>query len=166
MASKERANVQTGLSDLLGNVIKRDQATGGRGETDISKNDINTSVTVLDNTENKTNVQYDKNTLTQDDGNTETQVIKRERKKKPTDERPTLERRIEEAQALSETSTMTMTLRIPAGLNDWLDEYVHGSWPDKIKKQQLVTEALMLLYARRGKPKEEILSTELLSEKP
>ena len=38
--------------------------------------------------------------------------------------------------------------------------------PDKVKKQQLVTEALMLLYARRGKPKEEILPTELLPEKP
>jgi hypothetical protein len=164
VANKDRATVQTGLSDILGSVIKRDQAVGGRGEVELSKDEVNTSVSVLYNTDNKTNVQYNNNTLTQHDTTTETQVIKRERKKKPADERPVLEKRIEEAQALSETSTTTMTLRIPAGLNDWLDEYVHGSWPDKVKKQQLVTEALMLLYARRGKPKEEIIPTELLSE--
>jgi hypothetical protein len=166
VANKDRATVQTGLSDILGNVIKRDQAAGGRTEVEPSKDDINTSVNVLDNTDNKTSVQYDNNTLTQSDIITETQVIKRDRKRKLTDERPPLERRIEEAKDLSDTSTTTVTLRIPAGFNDWLDEYVHGSWPDKIKKQQLVTEALMLLYARRGKPKEEILHTELLEDKP
>ena len=151
MASKERAAVETGLDDILGNVIKRDRAQAGRRDTPES---INTSVTVLDNTENKTNVQSGNNTVTQ--------VIKQERRKKAPEGRSLLERRVEEAKALSETATTTMTLRIPAGLNEWLDEYVHGSWPEKIKKQQLVTEALLLLYARRGKPKEEILPTEFL----
>jgi hypothetical protein len=168
VASKDRAAVESGLSDLLGNVIKKDREQAGRGEAPKpgeSPDQINTSVTVLDNTDNKTSTQTHNNTDTQYDNNTETQVIKPPRKKRPAEERPTLERRFEEAKALAETSTTTMTLRIPAGLNAWLDEYVHGSWPDKVKKQQLVTEALMLLYARRGKPKEEILPTELLEEK-
>jgi hypothetical protein len=49
-------------------------------------------------------------------------------------------------------------------MNDWLDTYVHGAWPEKVKKQELVVEGLRLLIARRGKPKEEIISTELLPE--
>ena len=72
--------------------------------------------------------------------------------------------RVEAAQDLAQTPTMTVTLRIPHGLNDWLDEYVHGSWPQKIKKQELVIEALRLLYARRGRAKEELVETELLGE--
>ena len=170
MASKDRAAVESGLSDLLGNVIKKDREQGGRGEApklpDPQPDHSNTSVTVLENTSDSTNVQAHNNTETQNDNNTETQVIKPTRKKRETDGRSLLERRVEEAKALAETGTTTMTLRIPAGLNDWLDEYIHGSWPDKVKKQQLVTEALQLLYARRGKPKEEIFPTELLSEKP
>lgn len=167
MANKDRVAVENGLSDILGNVIKRDRETAGRsdGQPVTKPGESNTSVTVIDNTSDNTNVQSDNNTLTQNDKNTATPVIKRERKKAPTDERSLLEKRREEAKTLAETSTTTMTLRIPAGLNDWLDEYVHGSWPDRIKKQQLVTEALMLLYARRGKPKEEIVPTELLEDK-
>ena len=59
---------------------------------------------------------------------------------------------------------MTVTLRIPHALNEWLDEYVHRSWPQRVRKQELVTEALKLLYARRGRAGEDILSTPLLGE--
>ena len=74
--------------------------------------------------------------------------------------------RVETAQEMAESSTMTVTLRIPQEFNAWLDEYVHGSWPHKVRKQELVTEALKMLYARRGRPKEEIISTPLLGEEP
>ncbi len=76
----------------------------------------------------------------------------------------TVERRVGEAEALSETPTMTVTLRIPQGFNEWLDGYVHGSWPQRIRKQELVVEALRLIYARRGKAGEEIIATPLLGE--
>jgi len=72
--------------------------------------------------------------------------------------------RIETAQEMAETSTMTVTLRIPQAFNEWLDEYVHRSWPQKVRKQELVTEALKLLYARRGRAGEDIMSTPLLGE--
>jgi hypothetical protein len=57
-----------------------------------------------------------------------------------------------------------VTLRVPRELNEWLDEYVHRSWPQRIRKQALVIEALRLLYARRGQWGEPVLLTELLEE--
>ena len=72
--------------------------------------------------------------------------------------------RVEAAQEMAETSTMTVTLRIPQGFNEWLDEYVHRSWPQKVRKQELVIEALKLLYARRGRAGEEVVPTVLLGE--
>jgi hypothetical protein len=68
-----------------------------------------------------------------------------------------LEKRLALADELSKTPTTTVTLRLPAGLNQWLDGYVHGAWPSKVKKQELVVEALRLLIARRGGPGEEVI---------
>ena len=59
---------------------------------------------------------------------------------------------------------MTVTLRLPQELNDWLDEYVHENWRDRVKKQQLVIEALQMLVARRGQAGDEVIPTELLGE--
>lgn len=75
-----------------------------------------------------------------------------------------LSERVEEAVELAATQTITVTLRIPQGFNDWLDGYVHGAWPEKIRKQELVVEGLMLAYARRGLAGEEIIGTALLGE--
>ena len=72
--------------------------------------------------------------------------------------------RVEEAGELAATPTITVTLRIPQGFNEWLDGYVHGSWPEKIRKQELVVEGLMLAYARRGHAGEEVIGTALLGE--
>ena len=58
--------------------------------------------------------------------------------------------------------TATVTLRLPRELNAWLDEYIHRAWPERVHKQALVTEALQLLFARRGRPGEPLLETELL----
>lgn len=170
MANKDRAAVESGISDILGSVIQSDRRRSGRGEespVSLPEKDIMTSPTVITEEDNKTVGLYDNNTLTHSDTMTDKpqgSPRKRQLKQEPKDDRSLLERRIEEAQDLAETSTTTVTLRIPHGLNDWLDEYVHGSWPEKVKKQQLVTEALQLLFARRGKPKEEILPTELMPE--
>jgi hypothetical protein len=60
--------------------------------------------------------------------------------------------------------TTTVTLRIPRELNDWLDEYIHRAWPEKVRKQDLVSEGLRLAFARRGRPGEPILPTALLPE--
>lgn len=72
-------------------------------------------------------------------------------------------RRVEEARRLATSATTTVTLRVPRGLNEWLDEYVHRSWPVRVRKQELVAEALRLLFARRGRAGEPVLATELLS---
>jgi hypothetical protein len=74
-----------------------------------------------------------------------------------------LHARREAARHLSVGPTATVTLRLPHGLHRWLDEYVHRSWPAKVRKQELVTEALKLLYAVRGRPGEPVLETDLLS---
>src|SRR4051812_11137073 len=94
---------------------------------------------VLTEAGNKTIGHYDNNTITQQDGGMEKKAApppssrKRALKQAPppshepaarVDERPLLERRIEEALALADSATTTVTLRIPHALNDWLDEYV------------------------------------------
>lgn len=75
-----------------------------------------------------------------------------------------LDQRIKRAKEMSNSRTMTVTLRLPQEMNDWLDEYVHENWRDRVKKQQLVVEALQMLIARRGQAGEEVLPTELLGE--
>lgn len=72
--------------------------------------------------------------------------------------------RREEAARMASSSTVTITFRIPHELNDWLDAYVHSSWPKRVRKQELVAEALRLLIARRGQAGELILPTELLPD--
>jgi hypothetical protein len=76
-----------------------------------------------------------------------------------------LAQRVHESQAMAEGQTMTVTLRIPVAMNRWLDEYVHRAWPEKVRKQELVVEALQLLFARRGRPGEPLIETELLGDK-
>jgi hypothetical protein len=76
-----------------------------------------------------------------------------------------LEKRLALADELARTPTTTVTLRLPAGLNQWLDGYVHGAWPARVRKQELVVEALRLLIARRGGPGEDSFSTDLLAER-
>jgi hypothetical protein len=80
------------------------------------------------------------------------------------DRKDLLEVRISDAQRMARSPTTTVTLRLPRELNDWLDEYVHRSWPQRVRKQELVGEALRLLYARRGRQGEAILDSELLEE--
>jgi hypothetical protein len=72
--------------------------------------------------------------------------------------------RIAEARRLAATPTTTVTLQLPRGLNNWLDEYVHRAWPERVRKQELVAEALRMLLARRGRPGEPVLDTDLLPE--
>jgi hypothetical protein len=72
--------------------------------------------------------------------------------------------RVALARELAASPTVTVTLRIPARLNEWLDGYVHGAWPKKVRKQELVAEGLRLLVARRGGPGEACLSTDLIDE--
>lgn len=73
-------------------------------------------------------------------------------------------RRVSEATRMAESPTTTVTLRLPHELNDWLDEYVHRAWPERVRKQELVIEALRILFARRGRPGEPVLETELIPE--
>ena len=65
---------------------------------------------------------------------------------------------------MAESAATTVTLRLPRELNDWLDEYVHRAWPERVRKQELVIEGLRMLFARRGRPGEPILPTGLLPE--
>jgi hypothetical protein len=49
-------------------------------------------------------------------------------------------------------------------MNEWLDAYVHEAWPSKLRKQELVAEALRLLVARRGGPGEPCIAAALLGD--
>lgn len=66
--------------------------------------------------------------------------------------RALLAERLQEVDSKSKSKTTTVTLRIPVELNDWLDEYRHLSYPQRIEKQALVVEGLRLLYMARGQP--------------
>ena len=121
--------------------------------------------------DNKTNVQYDNQTSNKTIGQTDKhsqdapeppdRATKKRAARKP-DSQSLLEKRLHDATKMAKSPTITVTLRIPQELNTWLDEYVHLAWPDKLRKQELVVEALKILYARRGRPGEEVVETELL----
>jgi hypothetical protein len=161
------------------------EAVGEKGNS--ATDDIMTSHTVIGQYDNMTNKQGDNNADMQSDnrtiGQTDKQAspsvvgqpelsaahprvaVRREGKRKQ--ERETgdlLEGRISEAERMAESGTTTVTLRIPRELNDWLDEYVHRAWPERVRKQELVIEGLRLLFARRGRPGEPVLQTPLLPE--
>jgi hypothetical protein len=89
---------------------------------------------------------------------------RREARKKPASPREPaglLARRVAEGRLMAESPTTTVTLRLPRDLNAWLDEYIHRAWPERVHKQDLVIEALRILFARRGRPGEQVLETEL-----
>jgi hypothetical protein len=86
------------------------------------------------------------------------------KRKNSTEPNHLLTARITEGRRLADTPTTTVTLRLPRGLNDWLDEYVHRAWPERVRKQELVAEALRMLLVRRGRPGEPVLDTEFLRE--
>src|SRR4051794_39430489 len=77
-----------------------------------------------------------------------------------------LEKRIALARELAASPTTTVTLRVPMGLNEWLDAYLHAAWPQKVRKQERVTEALRLLIARRGAAEDGVLATDLVGDCP
>jgi len=166
-------------TDLLGSVIRRDRRVAGRALPAPSEQDTMTSHAVIG--------QYDKQTSTQPDHRTSGQAGKQANpvavEQADAAERPGAgattregsrpqergtgdlqKARVAEAKRMAESPTTTVTLRIPRELNDWLDEYIHRAWPEKIRKQELVSEGLRLVFARRGRPGEPILPTALLPE--
>jgi hypothetical protein len=63
---------------------------------------------------------------------------------------------------MASSATVTVTLRIPAAFNEWLDEYRHLSYPQRVGKQDLVVESLTLCFIRRGRPGEKILGADMV----
>lgn len=166
--------------DLLANVIRSDRRRAGRALPETPEQDTMTGHAVSG--------QYDRQTSTQPDHKTGGQAGKpaspvavgqadtaAERLRAGTGKQEgrgqpqssagdLLDGRIAEARRMAESPTTTVTLRIPRELNDWLDEYIHRAWPAKVRKQDLVSEGLRLVFARRGRPGEPILPTTLLPE--
>ncbi|MCC6485539.1 MAG: hypothetical protein IT209_11890 [Armatimonadetes bacterium] len=187
MAKKDRDAVNRGLeevlrgADILGNVISRDRERYRTPGTDSEtapepvtnqEYDNNTSNIVIQSydtqdiqhTDTQTHTQTDKQAIRQ----TKTPTARSERKTQtrakdqPAD--AALDRRLALASQIAKGPTTTITLRIPAQMNEWLDEYVHKAWPAKVKKQDLVIEALRMLVARRGAAGEDPIPTKLLPE--
>jgi hypothetical protein len=183
MPNRDRKTVDQELSqilggsdatDLLGSVIRSDRRKAGRAAP-AADHDTMTSQPVIK--------QYDKLASTQPDQRTSGEAGKPVSPEAAATERPgantarregrrqqangandLLEGRAAEARRMAESPTTTVTLRIPRELNDWLDEYIHRAWPEKVRKQDLVSEGLRLVFARRGRPGEPILPTTLLPE--
>jgi hypothetical protein len=97
--------------------------------------------------------------------NVKAETAKRPLPRSDAGRKKTLEKRLALADELANTPTTTLTLRLPVGMNQWLDAYVHGVWQTKVRKQELVIEAMRLLIARRGAPNEDVLATDFLAEK-
>jgi len=169
MPKRDRADVSQGLSqilggsdatDLLGSVIQSDRRRTGRAAEEDSlgaTSEVRTSEPPDTMTSHTVSVQYDSKTISQSDHRTSGRNLEQ-------DTGDLLNRRVAEAKLMAEGDTMTVTLRIPRELNEWLDEYIHRAWPQKVRKQDLVTEGLRLVFARRGRPGEPILHTALLPE--
>src|SRR4051794_21878386 len=73
--------------------------------------------------------------------------------------------RADHAEEMAKSPTITVTLRIPAAFNEWLDAYRHLSYPLRVGKQELVVEGMKFGYMRRGEPGEPILEAELVLRK-
>lgn len=82
---------------------------------------------------------------------------KRKKAKTASNTGPTIERRKQQAETMAKSPTTTVTLRIPTALNEWLTEYQHLSYPNRVGKGEIVVEGLILAYLRRGRPGEKIL---------
>jgi hypothetical protein len=85
------------------------------------------------------------------------------RKGKPPDQArmtAVLKERVAVAEEMAASPTVTVTLRLPSAFNEWLDAYRHLSYPQRVGKQELVVEGLKMVYARRGRAGEAVLSTE------
>lgn len=54
-----------------------------------------------------------------------------------------------QAEELADTPVVPITLRIPSGLNDWLDTYAFNHRKEGSKKQSLVAEAVMILMLEK-----------------
>lgn len=180
--------------DLLNNVIQSDRRRAGRaglllsketapsGEKPLSFYDDRTSQNVISEYDNKADIQTSNMATTQADKQASQPVMTPADKfreapvmpvpkltlprkhKNPAGPTDLVNARMAEGRCMAESPTTTVTLRLPRGLNDWLDEYVHRAWPERVRKQELVAEALRMLFVRRGRPGERILDTELLSQ--
>lgn len=178
--SRDRQDVENGLDDLLGNVLSQDRARGGRpdpvpADEPPTQPDTNALVSGqnADEPEAQTPVESaaDNGTPAPDGDVIESDMPARKPILRLPDESDELTRRTrllaertERAKDAAQSLTATVTLRIPHEMNDYLDEYVHGAWSreNRIRKQQMVIEALQMLMARRGRAGEEILPTDLL----
>jgi hypothetical protein len=166
-------------TDLLGSVIRSDRRKAGR-TVPAGDDDTMTSQPVIGQYDKQASTQPDQQTsgeagkpadpdaIGQADAATEHPgqgTAKREgRRQHGGGAADLLEGRAAEARRMAGSPTTTVTLRIPRELNDWLDEYIHRAWPEKVRKQDLVSEGLRLVFARRGRPGEPILPTALLPE--
>lgn len=188
MPNRDRTTVDQELSqildgsdatDLLGSVIRSDRRKAGRAAP-AADHDTMTSQSVIKQYDKPASTQPDQRTsgeagkpvsqeaVGQADAATErpgASTARREGRRQPADGANDLvEGRAAEARRMAESPTTTVTLRIPRQLNDWLDEYIHRAWPERVRKQDLVSEGLRLVFARRGRPGEPILPTALLPE--
>ena len=180
MAKKDREQTKKGMedlfaasgSDLVSEVIAGDRRRSGRAGTEEVENyDTMTSHNVIKQYDNKTSHRTIGQAISAESpkASKQTKALPKTSKttsaaqSKPSQD-STLASRVEAATKMARSSTMTVTLRLPREMNDWLDGYVHGAWPVRIKKQELVVEGLRLLIARRGNPGEELIRTDLLPE--
>ena len=155
MAKKDRDAVNRGLeevlggTDILGDVISRDRERFGRTEGEADPLPQETPTTQYDNnTSNRVIQQYDTQDILHTDRQTDKQTDSTVIPQQPAPKRPkylatggeaegmNLPERVERAALMTTGSTTTITLRIPAKMNEWLDEYVHRAWPRKVKKNR------------------------------
>ena len=165
MAKQDKEQFKQGMDDifsgvdLVSSVVAQDRKRSGRdGKKAEEDYDNMTSHSVIKQYDNKTNKQAIKQS-----GNKTESVAMPKATKKLTG-RDLLSQRVAEAKKMAQSPTMTVTLRIPKELNEWLDAYTHGAYKEKIKKQDLVIESLRLAFAHRGNYGEEKIPTELLAE--
>jgi hypothetical protein len=168
-----RTLADSGAADLFGSVIANDRRRAGRAPAARGGQDAMTSHAVIVPYDNLTNGQPDP--VPASGTGHKADPVAAMPADMASDGRgggpaarcepgipPLLEGRVAEARRMAASLTTTVTLRIPRELNDWLDEYIHRAWPEKVRKQDLVAEALRIAFARRGRPGEPVLPTPLL----
>jgi len=153
----EEGSILAPQADLMSRVIGRDRAQSGRetgppeAKSDPSFEDANITSNITDNI----TISDDAQSGIQDD--VQKAAKPRVRQVAKLTER---EDALQYARELLATVAQPITLRMPEGLNDYLDETAHEHRKARVKKQDLVSAAVQLLVIelRSGRDISDLLA--------
>jgi len=128
---------------MLNRIVERDRINSGRKSPNenIEKENVISDIEEVKDQNNNITRNITKNITAQKTAH----PLRKKEEQKASLQRSLEPTGLQLAQQLAETRLIPITLRLPEGLNDWLDDYAHANRKQGVKKQDLVTRAVQLL---------------------